>query len=207
MTQPSDDIQIVWGHKTPNIERKLHDILPWIHRAGRPYYDVLFEGVDTEDILAKWLDRRSSELSLRRMRLAVVDDRIGGGYVACAGSDLPGCRQADILDLARSADDYDYSDLRQRIDDLSGLFAPVEAHDFYLSKLGVLPRVEDHPVERALIDDCIQRARHGGFGRVRTDVAEGDDQMGLFEAYDFEPIYRGKSKESGLCYRSMVLDV
>ena len=205
MTTNKRQVQIVWGHKTPDVDQKLDDIIPWVHQAGRPYYDVFLEGTDTGEILEQWLNRRSSELSLRRTRLAVADDRIAGGYIALAGSELAGCRQADLLDLARTMNDHSYSDLRARMDDLNNLFAPVEAHDFYLSKLGVLPGMEDRELELPLIDDCINRARHGGFGRVRIDVSEQDETLGLYETYGFEPIYRGRSSESGLCYLSMVL--
>lgn len=209
MTRRADrQVQIVWGHKTPDIDQKLDDITPWVLEAGRPYYDVFLEGTDPHEVIGRWMQRRSSELALRRTRLAVADDRIGGGYIAIAGSDLAGCRQADLLDLARSMDDHSYSELRARMNDLDDLFAPVEAHDFYLSKLGVMPRLADRELEHPLMDDCIRRARHGGFGQVRTDVCEDDDEMrGLLDTYGFRPIYRGKSSRTNLRYLSMSLEV
>lgn len=208
MTLRNRQVQIVWGHKTPDIDQKLDDVTPWILEAGRPYYDVFLEGTDPQEVIDSWLQRRSSELALRRTRLAVADDRIAGGYIAVAGGELAGCRQADLLDLARTMGNHSYSDLRERMDDLDDLFAPVEAHDFYLSKLGVMPRMEDKELEHPLMDDCIRRAQLGGFGQIRTDVSEDDEEMrDLLDTYGFRPIYRGKSTESDLRYLSMSLEV
>lgn len=208
MARRNRQTQIVWGHKTPNVEQKLEDIVPWVLEAGRPYYDVFLDGTDPEEVVARWLQRRSSEIALRRTRLAVVDDRIAGGYVSLAGSEVAGCRQADLLDLARTMSDHSYSELRARMDDLSDLFAPVEAHDFVLSKLGTLDRVDDDQVEYDLIDDFVERAQYGGFVRARVDVDEDDEQRrAMYENYGFRAVYRGKSKESGLRYLSMVVEL
>ena len=208
MTRRSNQVQIVWGHKTPQIDQKLDDIVPWVRQSGQPYYDIFLRGNDIDAIVSRWLQRRSSEISLRRTRLLIHGDRIAGGYIALAGRELPGCRQADLLDLAREMGEHSYSDLRARMDDLSDLFAPVEEHDFYLSKIGVMPRIEDQEMERNLMDDCLRRASQGGFGRVRADVPEHlEDQRGFFESYGFRPIYRGKTKESNLRYLAMVCDV
>lgn len=205
MARRSRQAQIVWGHKMSRIDQKLDDIVPWVREADRPYYDVFLRGTDLDRIIARWLRRNSSELALRRTRLLIADDRIAGGYIAVAGGDLSGCRQADLLDLAREMSDHSYTDLRARMDDLDDLFAPVEEHDFYLSKLGVLPRMKGRGLNKELMDDCLHRARQGGFGRVRLDVAEEREQTRAFyETYGFEPIYRGKAKQSDLRYLSMV---
>ncbi len=208
MTRNTQQVQIVWGHKTSHLDKKLNDIVPWIHQAGRPYYDIFLRGNDVHSVIAQWLKRRSSELSLRRTRLLVADDRIAGGYISLAGGDLAGCRQADLLDLARTMGEHSYRELRDRMDDLSDLFAPVEDHDFYLSKLGVLPRMEGRGLSQYLMDDCLRRARQGGFGRVRTEVPEHDEETREFyETYGFKPIYRGKTSMSNLRYLSMVCPV
>lgn len=208
MTRRTRQVQIVWGHKTPEIEQRLDRIVPWVLDAGRPYYDVFLEGTDPREVITRWLQRRSSELALRRTRLAVADDRIAGGYVAVAGRQLAAARQADLLDLARLMGKRSYSELRARMNDLENLFAPVEAHDFYLSKLGVIQQMEDRELEHPLMDDCIRRARHGGFGQVRTDVCEDDEEMReLFETYGFRPIHRGKASTGDLRYLSMSLVV
>ncbi len=204
MTRRSQQIQIVWGHKLPQGDEKIDDIVPWVRESGRPYYDVFLRGIDTDHIITRWLKRRSSELALQRSRLLIADDRIGGGYIAVAGGELAGCRQADLLDLAREMGEHSYSDLRARMDDLSGLFAPVEEHDFYLSKFGILPRMQGRGLSNHLMDDCLHRARQGGFGRVRVDVPEQDEEArALFETYGFRPIYRGKADSSELRYLSM----
>ena len=208
MPRHQRQVQIVWGHKTTNLDEKIDDIIPWVRESGRPYYDAFFDGVDTDEIIDRWLRRRSSELSLRRTRLAVADDRIAGGYIALPGSEVAGCRQADLLDLARSIDDHSYSDLRDRMRGFSDLFAPVDTHDFYLSKIGTRPEIDDRELEIPLMEDCLSRAEHGGFGRVRIDVPEDDeDSRGFYETYGFRPIHRGKDDQGRLCYLSMVCNV
>lgn len=208
MTRPTSQIQIIWGHKTPNIEKKFNDIIPWVREAGRPFFDIYLDGTDTDSTIARWLQRGSSELSLQRTRLLVADDRISGGYISLAGRDLISCRQADLLDLAREMSDHNYSDLRARMDDLSDLFAPVEENDFYLSKIGVMPRMQTKGMSHHLMRDCIRRAKQGGFRRVRVDVPEQREiARELYRAYGFEPIYRGKTPISDLRYLAMVCDL
>ena len=204
MNRHLDHTQIVWGHKTPQAEHHIDSIVPWVRAADRQFYDIFLRGNDVDDVLRRWIGRRSSEISLRRTRLLICDDRIAGGYVAIAGAELAGCRQADLLALAREMGNGSYSDLRARMDDLSDLFASVEEHDFYLSKLGVLPDFEGRGLRSHLMDDCLRRAQQGGFGRVRVDVAEGDEvNLGFFEGYQFRPIYRGKTKATDLRYLSL----
>ena len=208
MTNRSEQVQIVWGHKTSKVEQKMADIVPWIYEADRPYFDIFLDGTNPRQVLARWLQRRSSEISLRRARLLIADDRIGGGYVAVAGSELRGCRQADLLDLARSMGDHSYSDLRARMEGLSDLFAPVEEHDFYLSKLGVMSRVEGRGLSYRLMDDCVRRADQGGFGQVRVDVPEHyEETVEWYQTYGFQPIFRGKTKDGSLKYLAMVFDL
>lgn len=208
MNRNSSQVQIVWGHKTPNIDRKLNDIIPWVRDAGRPYYDIFLDGTDLDSTIARWLQRRSSEVSLQRTRLLVTDDRITGGYISLAGRELPGCRQADLLDLAREMGEHSYSELRARMDDLRDLFAPVEENDFYLSKIGVLSHMQGQGLSHHLMRDCIRRATQGGFRRVRLDVPEHHKvARELYRTHDFEPVYRGKTPVSNLRYIAMVCDL
>ncbi len=208
MNRRAHALHFAWGHKTPQIERKLIDIVPWVHQAGRPFFDIFLDGADPEDVLNRWLQRRSSELSLHRTRLLIHDDRIAGGYISLAGRDLPAARQADLLDLAREMTDLTYADLRDRMEDLKDLFAPVEDNDFYLSKLGLLPSI-DHPgLHQHLLDDCMRRAHQGSFRRVRVDVAEHhSDLRELYSSYGFQAVYRGKSPVSDLRYLAMICDL
>lgn len=201
-------VQIVWAHKVPKIEQKLQDIVPWVREAGRPYFDVLFTGSEMDSLLADWVGRSSSELAAQRMRLLIQDDRICGGYIALAGQELAGCRQADLLALARDSGSYSYGELRARMEDLRDLFAPVEENDFYLSKIGVHPQMQGQGLSHYLMSDCIKRARQGGFRRVRTDVpAQGSVARELCRGYGFEAIYRGKARTSSLRYLSLALDL
>ena len=204
MTRHNAHTQIVWGHKTPRAEHHVDAIVPWVREADRHFYDIFLDGNNIDHVLRRWIGRDSSEIALRRTRLLICDDRIAGGYVALAGSELPGCRQADLLDLAREMGNGSYAALRARMDDLSDLFAAVEDHDFYLSKLGLLPDFKDRDLRPELMDDCLRRARQGGFGRVRVDVAENDkDHLAFFEGYQFRPIYRGKTRATELRYLSL----
>jgi GNAT superfamily N-acetyltransferase len=208
MNRRAHSVQFAWGHKTPQIQAKLPDIVPWIHEAGRPYFDIFLEGADPHFTLSRWVQRRSSEISLHRTRLLIHDDRIAGGYISLAGHDLPGARQADLLDLAREMTDRTYSELRERMEDLRDLFAPVEDNDFFVSKIGVLPSQLGRGLSQHLLDDCLRRARQGSFRRVRVDVPEHHQRAReLFRAYGFEAVYRGKSSLSNLRYLAMVCDL
>lgn len=201
-------VQIVWGHKTPKIEQKLQDIVPWVREAGRPYFDILLRGSDLDSTLRGWIQRNTSELSTHRMRLMIRDDRICGGYIALAGQELAGCRQADLLDLARDSGAHSYGELRARMEDLRDLFAPVEENDFYLSKIGVMEGGRWQGLSHQLMEDCIWRARQGGFRRVRVDVPErGAAARELDRGYGFEAIYRGRARQSNLRYLSLALDL
>lgn len=200
--------QFVWGHKTPNIEAKFDDIIPWVQEAGRPFFDIFLDGADQRATLRRWLQRRSSEVSLHRTRFLIADDRIAGGYISLSGLELPGCRQADLLDLARSMGSESYTELRDRMEDLRDLFAPVEENDFYLSKLGLLHQYESPSLRQVLLDDCVRRARQGGFRRVRVDVPERERSIrDFFGGQGFDAVYRGKAPSSNLKYLSMVFDL
>ena len=206
--KPNHPVQFAWGHKTPRVEAKIQDIIPWIHEGGRPFFDVFLAGADPQRTLRRWLMRRSSEFSLHRTRLLLFDGRIAGGYITLAGRDLPAARQADLLDLAREIQDHTYGDLRERMDDLRDLFAPVEDNDFFLSRLGVLPSFQGRGLDQHLLDDCLRRARQGSFRRVRVDVPEGHHPLrDLLRSYGFRAVYRGKSPLTNLRYLAMVCDL
>lgn len=204
MTRHGTQFQLLWGHKTPQIESRLHDLIPWLTHAGRPYFDVFFEGVSPEDTLTRWMQRSSSEFALQRTRFLIDDQVIVGGYISLAGRDLAGCRQADLLDLARTMGESSYSTLRTRMNDLKDLFVPVEENDFYLSYLGLLPEKESPRRQQALLNDCLRRARQGGFGRLRVDVPEQSPQRDFYAGQGFNVAYRGKSRSSNLKYLTMV---
>lgn len=205
MNRRAMEYQLIWGHKTPQVEAKFGDIIPWVYQSGRPYYDVFLEGADHEEILRRWMQRSSSEIALRRTRLLLDDQRIVGGYISHSGRELAGCRQADLLDLARSLGDISYQSLRRRMEDLKELFAPVEENDFYLSRHGLLPGKECPRRRQALLQDCLRRARQGGFGRLRVDVAEENrEARDFYQGQGFLVAYRGKSEHSRLRYLSMI---
>ncbi len=209
-TSPSNTspIRITWGHKVIDLEQHIDDILPWLAHEDRSYFRQLFGQFDVEQVFMRWLSRPSSEYSLRRLRVLLEDQRIAGGYIAVAGSELQGCRRADLLALARHHERLSYRDLRDRIDSFGELFAPVEDHDFFLSTLGLLDFASNRGLDYRLLDDCLHRADQGGFGRIRVDVAEQNrDLVQWYRTYGFRPIYRGKSDDGHLRYLSMSCDV
>jgi hypothetical protein len=85
-------------------ERWIPQVLPWLQEAGDPYYHWFFGGIvpaeRTPSLLAGWVRRRSSELSIERAVLLVTGDCALGGFIALGGADLQACRRADARGAA-----------------------------------------------------------------------------------------------------------
>jgi hypothetical protein len=67
-------------------------VLPWVREAGEPYYSWFFGRIvpadRLESILADWMRRRSSEVSVERAVLLLIGDRAVGGFIGLGGADL-----------------------------------------------------------------------------------------------------------------------
>ncbi|RAL22991.1 hypothetical protein DL240_08865 [Lujinxingia litoralis] len=197
-----------WGHKTAGLEHRLSELLSWIRPAGQPYDDYLLEGVNPDEVLARWMLNDTSTITLQRARLLMIDERIAGGYIALSGTELRAGRQADLLDLARQIGEGSYAHLRARVDRVRELFAPIEDNDFTLTRLGLHPDHRGRGLCHTLIEDYLRRGRQGGFRRARVDVPETHRYaLDLCRAYGFDTAYRGKSNDGKLRYLTMVRDL
>lgn len=190
-------------HEDPDPERYAGGVLPWVHEAGNPYFDWIFGGPDrASEVLAKWVRRRSSEVSMRRAVVALHDDRVVGGFIALDGAELARCRQADLMSLITQLG----SDkaLESRLTASQGLFARVEPDDFYLSKIGVQPEFRGHGVAKELMRLYSESARQRGLPRLRLEVsATNTAAVRLYESLGFETAGRSAVPTVGLEYLDM----
>ncbi|TXD36570.1 GNAT family N-acetyltransferase [Lujinxingia vulgaris] len=208
LRHPSQTPPLRWGHKTPDLERRIAELLTWVRPAGQPYDDALLQGADIDKTLSRWMLRDNSEITLQRARLLMLDDRIAGGYIALSGTELRTARQADLLDVARHMGEGSYAMLRERVERLRELFAPLEDNDFVITRLGLHPDHRGRGLCHALIEDYLRRGRQGGFRRARVDVPETHRAgLDLCRAYGFDTAYRGKSNDGKLKYLTMVRDL
>lgn len=208
MSNEQPQVLFVDAVKRPGIERFIDQILSWMITPERPFYCALLEGHDGMSMLQRWVRNPDSELALHTTRLAVVDDRVGGGYTGFAGRQLQRRRETDIVDLARRSPKVRSRQLRRRLCDLMPLFAPVAPDDFYISKFGVSSDVDVPELRTALIQECLERADADGFGRVRIDIDAGREQLyRLLTYHGFDTFDRGCAEDAGITYLNMVCEL
>jgi hypothetical protein len=206
MTDLTRHLLFIMAHKVPAIEERLYQLVPWIYRADRRYFEILLTGHEAGTTLARWMRRADAEIALSRTRLLIANDRVAGGFCAMAAREVTSRREADILDLVRHSEDPRSPQLRARIKDLIPLFGPLKRRDFYLSKFGLAPDITDQKeaLAEALLKDCISYAAGQGADRLRIDVDETDQfTCELLADYDFKPIDRGRAPLAEITYLNL----
>jgi ribosomal protein S18 acetylase RimI-like enzyme len=193
-------------------ERWIPQVLPWLQEAGEPYYRWFFGGIvpaeRTRSLLAGWMSRRSSELSIERAVLLVTGDCALGGFIALGGADLQACRRADALAALQAAGRQGQSLLRERIREGRDLFGPVAADDFYLSKLGVARGFRRAGYGAKILQEYLDRGAANGFRRFRLDVwAENRPAIALYRSFGFQVIGELRHDRAGMTYLNMVLEL
>ena len=183
----------------------LPGVVALVHEAGNPYLDWLFGGRErASGAIAAWMLRPDSELSIDRVRIALVGDELAGTYISLAGSELRTCRQADALALiaetgqsqaARAA-------LVERLTASKELFPPVRPDDFYLSKIGVVGKHRRKGLGRALTHEFLAAGREAGCRQFRLDVAaDNEPAVRLYRSLGFHT--ESKREAAGLRYLAM----
>jgi ribosomal protein S18 acetylase RimI-like enzyme len=195
-----------------NADRWIPQLLPWVWEAGDPYYSWFFEGIVAPDrpqpILAGWMRRRSSEVSLERAVLLVTGDRAVGGFIALGGSDLQACRRADTLAALQAAGREGRSLLASRIRQSRELFGPVAADAFYLSKLWVAAGSRRAGHGTRILQEYLRTGTALGFRRFRLDVcAENRAAIGLYLASGFTVLRESGNDQAGMTYLQMALEL
>lgn len=180
------------------------DVLPWIHEAGNPYFDWLFGGaLAARSIVADWMRRPTSEVSIRRVLALNLADKPIGGFIALTGDELARCRRADLLALLRSG--LDRARLGERLDAVRGLFHEVGPDAYYLSKIGLNPRFREQGFGGRLVDECLRRGAEAGLRIVCLEVcSENSPALSLYGRRGFEEADRRRSELSGIEYRFLV---
>jgi ribosomal-protein-alanine N-acetyltransferase len=193
-------------------ERWIPQVLPWLQEAGDPYYRWFFGGIvpadRTRSLLAGWMRRRSSELSIERAVLLVTGDCALGGFIALGGADLQACRRADALAALQAAGRQGQSLLVERVRDGRDLFGPVAADEFYLSKLGVASEFRRAGYGAKILQEYIYRGAANGFRHFRLDVwAENRPAIGLYRSFGFRVARELRNDRAGMAYLSMALEL
>jgi ribosomal protein S18 acetylase RimI-like enzyme len=193
------------GHWIPQL-------LPWVWEAGEPYYSWFFEGIAATDqpqpILAGWMRRRSSEVSLERTVLLVDEDRAVGGFIALGGLDLQACRRADTLAALQATSPGGRSLLAGRIRQSRELFGPVGADEYYLSKLWVAAGSRRAGHGARIVREYLRTGLAHGFRRFRLDVcAPNRAAVGLYLASGFAVLRESGDDQAGMTYLQMALEL
>ena len=179
----------------------------WAYEAGSPLDEWRFANDSRAlDILTTWVLRPSSEVAYGRWQVAFESNAPQGGYVAMPERDLAAARRADLLALVTSSDDV--ADLRERLAEISDLFSPVEAVDFYLSRIAVEPSARGRGIGAKLLAAAVANAVRIGATAVRADVsAENGPALALYRSLGFEIGSARISERAGLSYRAVRLAI
>jgi Acetyltransferases len=191
----------------PAAERFIVDTLPWVHEAGKPFFDCFFGGIDkARSVLNDWMRRPSSEVSIQRVMLFTVADQPIGGFIALRGAELESCRKADALAAMRTAGRERWVLLLDRMKAARELFSPVRIDEFYLSKMGIVAdsRGAGHGAE--IVREYLAMGTSQGFRRFRLDVwSENHTALRLYRSFGFQMLREPSSELAGMKYINMVL--
>ncbi len=184
----------------------IDDLAPLLQEAGHPYYDWFFGGAEpARERLREWMARPSSEVSVRRVTLFTVEDRIIGGFIGLAGSDVEGCRAADALAAVAGTQGAGRAGIIGRMRTARGLFAPVEPDVFYGSKLWCSPSLRGRGYGARMLREFFAAGEEQGFRRFGGDVWVGNrSALKLYETYGFRVTGETAVPEAGLHYCSII---
>lgn len=189
---------------TPNAEHLVLHALPWIMEAGNPYYDVLFgDAGSTLTYLQKWECRGSSEVSIRRVEFLMSDSEFARGFIALSGGDLRKARRADSVALLTSVAPQDRPALTLRLNNVSGLMAPVGDDEYYLSKL-VWRNSSAETVGAHACRPLYRRGRASGTFALPIGLhADNEAAIPCYRSAGFEISRRSQSQDGALKYYSL----
>jgi ribosomal protein S18 acetylase RimI-like enzyme len=192
--------------------RWIPQLLPWVCQAGDPYYSWFFGGIGLGDrpepVVAGWMRRRSSEVSIERAVLLIANDRAVGGFIALGGAELQACRRADTLAALQAAGRDGRTLLAERIRQSQKLFPSVTEDDFYLSKLWVVSEFRRAGHGIRILREYIHTGMAHGFRRCRLDVwAQNRPAVELYLAAGFAVVRASRSDRAGMTYLHMAVEL
>lgn len=183
--------------------------LPWVLEAGNPYYGGLFGSAEVaEKILDAWMRRPTSEISILRVQFMVYKQEFVGGFVALGAGELLKARKADGLALLGSVSLAERATLIKRMRNLSDLFPPVSADEYYLSKLGLLPHYRGKRLSRILVERYLEDGHKQGYTRYRLDVeANNQSAIRCYQSAGFQLCECNESKDRIFQYHIMRYEI
>lgn len=190
----------------PDAERFIDAILPGVHAAGIPYVDWLFGGAHQARAALRDLMRRpSSEVFVKRATLRTVGGIPVGGFIALGGSEVSACRSADALAVLKLAGPGGRSAAARRIGEAQKLFPPVEANQFYLSRIWVASDAAGAGHGPALMREFLAAGRRSGFRRFRGDICSGNHGVIRFAHwFKLETLEESVSHDAAMSYVSVL---
>ena len=208
LTTSNKDVRFDHLRSNPAAERFIPAILPWVLQAWSPYIEWLLGGrVAARRTIESWMRRASSEVSVWRSTALLHREEPVGAFIALGARELRVCRAADALAALGTSDPEGREALTARMAEAKGLFQPVEADCFYLSKMGVAPTWRRRGLGRELLGGFLEQGRASGFKRFRLDVYEGQvEAIGLYRSEGFELLSRGATRDGRLRYQAMILE-
>jgi ribosomal protein S18 acetylase RimI-like enzyme len=192
-------------------DRWIPEILPWVVQAGDPYYSWFLRGIGLtgrpDPVLASWMRRRSSEVSVERAVLLVTGECAVGGFIALDGQALQASRRADTLAALQAAGREGRSLVAERIQQGRELFAPVAKDELYLSKLWVASGFRRAGHGRRLLQEYVRTGIAQGYRCFRLDVwAQNRPAIELYRTAGFQVLRESGNDRAGMTYLHMALE-
>ena len=172
----------------PDAERLTDALAPGLYEAGKPYFDRMF-GDPAAGVAAvrRYLASERSELSIRRVTVLEDGGELVGAFVGVEGADMPRCARADSLLALKLVGREGRAGFLRSAAALAELRRPIEADQWFMSKLWVTSERRGRGYARMLMREFVAAAERHGLPRCRVDAYEGDvPVLGLYESEGFE---------------------
>jgi ribosomal protein S18 acetylase RimI-like enzyme len=183
------------------------DLLPWVHAAGNPYYDWLFETpARARDVLSAWMARASSEIAVSGVTALYIADTPAGGYIAWPAEEVTERRWSDAQALFKAFSGPERQALRRRLSAAASLFLPPEPGSYYLSKVGVLAPHRGRRHGRRLMEHYVDQGARLGHHSFSLDVsADNAAAVRLYKGLGFVESASRTSADDRLTYLRLCL--
>lgn len=192
----------------PDRERYLDHALPWVYQANQPYLDWLFGSGDlAREILATWMRKEVSEVSLRNIFLYFRDGEPYGGIVCLTGEDLVRARKADAVSLMRVVPVDRRPEVLGRLKACGHLFTYPEPDEYYLAKMGVVEKARGTGIGKKIFGLSLETGEALGFRKFRGDVhIDNVAALKVYQSWGFVVGEQRHCEAAGLAYVPVTLD-
>jgi ribosomal protein S18 acetylase RimI-like enzyme len=189
------------------ISPHLSKIVEWILESGRHLFIGLFgDESSARTKLGSWLRRKDSEFSAFNARLPMVHQSPVGILIALPGRAIPARRRADLLTLIKDTTPEGRPALKQHLENISSLTAPVEPAQYYVRTLTIDRQHRGRGIGKELLQQARVDAVSAGCNQLRLDVETTNDAaMKLYESVGFRRIATGTAPHLEIEMQSMVM--